>query len=71
MTRREKLAVLVGALDEALADLDEYAREVPFDRLVADRNAFRMVCHRIGLPPGTTGGRGSRSRTDAVISCMP
>jgi uncharacterized protein YutE (UPF0331/DUF86 family) len=47
MTAPERLAVLLGALDEALADLEQYARDVPFDRLVTDRGAFRMVCHAL------------------------
>lgn len=47
MSRREKLALLVRALDEALADLDRYAQEVPFERFVSDRDAYRMVCHAL------------------------
>lgn len=47
MTARESIAVLLGALDEALLDLEQYAREVSRERLGTDRGAFRMVCHAL------------------------
>jgi uncharacterized protein YutE (UPF0331/DUF86 family) len=47
VTIREGVAVIFAALDQALADLDRYARDIPFDRLVADRDAFRMVSNAL------------------------
>ncbi|MFZ5468110.1 MAG: type VII toxin-antitoxin system HepT family RNase toxin [Myxococcota bacterium] len=47
MTQREQLAVLLRSLDEALADLEQYAREVPLERLMTDRHAFRMVSNAL------------------------
>ncbi|MBI5526208.1 MAG: DUF86 domain-containing protein [Deltaproteobacteria bacterium] len=47
MSKREKLAVLLKALDEALLDLERYAGSVGFDEFVRDRNKYRMVCHAL------------------------
>jgi uncharacterized protein YutE (UPF0331/DUF86 family) len=47
MSKREKLAVLLKALDEALVDLERYADSIGFDQFVRDRNAYRMVCHAL------------------------
>lgn len=43
----ERLVRLLAALRAALADLERYSREVSYDRLVRDGDAFRMVCHAL------------------------
>lgn len=43
MSPEQRAVALLAALDKALLDLERYEREVPYDRLVRDGDASRMV----------------------------